>query len=77
METGSVTDHRVREVDKVVSRAFNALLDEDLETTAGLLERVDYLLKLIRASNPNDEILQRLVDTLWKDIVRLQVKRTH
>ena len=73
----SVTDGALREVDMAVSEAFDALLETDIETTQSLLERIDYLLKLVRARMPDDDILQRLVDTIWRDIVQLQVKRLH
>ena len=77
METGSPAENRLREVETTVSSAFDALLNHDLETSEDLLERVDYLLKLVRATHPEDAILQRMVDTLWKDIVLLQARRHH
>lgn len=73
----SVTESALREIDEAVSEAFDALLEVDIETTQSLLERIDYLLKLVRARNPDDDILQRLVDTVWRDIVRLQARRLH
>ena len=76
-EMESVTECRLREVDQIVSDAFEALLEVDVDTSQSLLERTDYLLKLVRARNPDDDILQRLVDTIWRDIVLLQVKRLH
>jgi len=77
METGSPAENRLQEVETTVSSAFDALLNHDLETSEDLLERVDYLLKLVRATHPEDAILQRMVDTLWKDIVLLQARRHH
>lgn len=73
----SATESALHEVDQAVSEAFDALLEADIETTHSLLERIDYLLKLVRARNPDDDILQRLVDTIWRDIVQLQVRRLH
>ena len=75
MEAGSPAENRLQEVETTVSSAFDALLNHDLETSEDLLERVDYLLKLVRATHPEDAILQRMVDTLWKDIVLLQARR--
>ena len=77
IETGSPAENRLQEVETTVSSAFDALLNHDLETSEDLLERVDYLLKLVRAKHPDDAILQRMVDTLWKDIVLLQARRHH
>lgn len=77
IETGSPAENRLQEVETTVSSAFDALLNHDLETSEDLLERVDYLLKLVRATHPEDAILQRMVDTLWKDIVLLQARRHH
>ena len=77
MEAGSPAENRLQEVETTVSSAFDALLNHDLETSDDLLERVDYLLKLVRATHPEDAILQRMVDTLWKDIVLLQARRHH
>ena len=77
METGSPAENRLQEVETTVSSAFDALLNHDLETSEDLLERVDYLLELVRATHPEDAILQRMVDTLWKDIVLLQARRHH
>ena len=77
MEAGSPAENRLHEVETTVSSAFDALLNHDLETSEDLLERVDYLLKLVRATHPEDAILQRMVDTLWKDIVLLQARRHH
>lgn len=77
METGSPAENRLHEVETIVSSAFDALLNHDLESSEDLLGRVDYLLKLIRATHPDDSILQRMVDTLWKDIVLLQARQHH
>ena len=77
IETGSPAENRLQEVETTVSSAFDALVNHDLETSEDLLERVDYLLKLVRATHPEDAILQRMVDTLWKDIVLLQARRHH
>ncbi|MEP0943338.1 MAG: hypothetical protein ABJH63_07740 [Rhizobiaceae bacterium] len=77
IEYDSAADQSVREVDKAVSRAFDNLLDQDITSADELLEHVDYLLKLIKASHADDTILQRIVDRVWKDIVLLQAGRRH
>ena len=62
MECENFIDSDLGDLDGAVSQAFDALVDQDLCTQGALLEHLDYLLKLIKASYPNDTILQRLVD---------------
>jgi hypothetical protein len=69
------SDYQVRQLDGAVTTAFDELVEAKMQTTEDLNSHVDYLLKLIKATHPQDTILQRLVDSVWRDIVLLQARR--
>ena len=77
MENKHIDNRQLQEVDLAVSSAFDALVEQDLQTAESLIEHVDYLLQLIKARCPHDALLQRLVDRVHKDIVLLQTRRQH
>ena len=73
IDTGSDSETDLIEADQALQTAFANLLQSSLSSGDQLVQRMRYLLDLIRETQPDNQLVQRLADKIWQDVQDLEI----
>ncbi|NKB54228.1 MAG: hypothetical protein GKR97_18790 [Rhizobiaceae bacterium] len=74
IDAGVESESDLIEADQALSDAFNNLLHSGLSASDQYLERMHYLLELIKESQSGNQLIDRLADTIWQDMLKLEIQ---
>ncbi len=73
IDTGSDSETDLIEADQALQTAFANLLQSSLSSGDQLVQRMRYLLDLIRETQPDNQLVERLADKIWQDVQDLEI----
>jgi len=71
IESGIDSESELIDADRALSAAFNDLLHSSLGAGEHSIQRLHYLLNLIRENQPGNQLIERLTDRIWQDVLDL------
>ena len=72
IDTGAESEAELIEADRALSVAFSDLLQSKLLSGQQAVQRVNYLLHLMRENQPGNQLIERLAEQILKDIQVLE-----
>ena len=73
IDSGTESETELIEADRALSVAFRELLQSKMMTGQQAVQRLHYLLKLIRENQPGNQLVERLADQIWQDVQTLEL----
>lgn len=72
IDSGTESETELIEADRALSVAFSELLKSRMTTGQQVVQRLHYLLQLIRENQPGNQLVARLTDQILQDIQTLE-----
>ena len=76
VEAGPESEGDLLSADKALSTAFNDIISLKLSDPQQSVRRVRFLLDLIKSNQPDNELVGKLADQIWRDVVDCEFATT-